>query len=225
MSKLICFSPRLLIENHVEKQFVNTRYINRITARGYNTCLLTLGNPNPEDIFSLCDGFVITGGDDVDPISYHDENEGLSKDTRLDVDRYDLDLIHYAVTHHKPLLGICRGQQILNVYFGGTLHQDLGQLNSFHQSISSNHNLQMKNHLLFDWPNRISVNSYHHQSIKKLANDLEVLGTHSDHTIEMVMHKNLPIFAVQWHPEMTPDSDSSKIVFDAFIRLIEDSSL
>lgn len=220
MSKLICFSPRLLTEQHVEKQFVNTRYVDRMTERGFNTLLLTLNNPQNEEIFQLCDGFIITGGDDIDPSSYGESNQGLSINTHRHMDNFDLEIINYAITSHKPLLGICRGQQILNVALGGTLHQDLGQLNANHHEVQTSHVINMKQHPLFPWGSQVNVNSYHHQAINDLSNDLEVLGEHDDGTIEMVIHKEYPIFAVQWHPEITPDSPYSKMVFDAFTNLV-----
>jgi putative glutamine amidotransferase len=224
MSKLICFSPRLLTEQHVEKQFVNTRYIDRMTERGFNTLLLTLNNPKNEEIFKLCDGFIITGGDDIDPSSYGESNEGLSINTHRHMDDFDLEIIDYAIKTHKPLLGICRGQQMLNVALGGTLHQDLGQLNASHHEVHTSHLINMKQHPLFSWGSQVTVNSYHHQAIKDLSHDLEVFGEHDDGTIEMVFHKKLPIFAVQWHPEITPDSPYSKIVFDAFSKLVNQTN-
>lgn len=218
MTKLIGITPRLLIEGGVEKQFINTRYIDRLTVRGFNTILITLGNPNQEDIFKLCDGFLITGGTDIDPSRYGEENKGLSKEVESRLDQLDKDMIEYAVKHKKPLFGICRGQQSLNVFLGGTLHQDLGTLTPSHKSVSNDHKINMVNHPLFGFKGQITVNSYHHQAIKDLSPDLNVLGTHEDGTIEMVMHKSLPIFAVQWHPEIDADSPYSKIIFDAFSK-------
>lgn len=225
MPKLICFSPRLLTEQNVEKQFVNTRYIHRMTERGFNTLLLTLNNPNNDEIFQLCDGFIITGGDDIDPSSYGESDIGLSKDTHKNMDDLDQEIIRYAIKSHKPLMGICRGQQILNVALGGTLYQDLAGLKSHHHEIHTSHTVNMKQHPLFAFESKITVNSYHHQAIKDLSTDLEVLGIHDDHTIEMVIHKELPIFAVQWHPEITPHSPYSRIVFDAFSKLVNESSI
>src|SRR3989339_111031 len=220
MSKLVCFSPRLLTEEGVEKQFVNTRYINRLVERGVNTLQLTLGNPYREDILNLCDGFVITGGTDLDPKTYGEENQGLSKQIDQRLDEIDRLMIEHAVKYQKPLLGICRGHQSLNVFLGGSLHQDLGDLNPQHNRIKDDHIIQMLPHPSFAWGNQISVNSYHHQAINKLAKSLKAVGTHEDGTIEMIVHESLPIFAVQWHPEITPDSPISKLIFDHFVSTV-----
>lgn len=224
MSKLIGITPRLLTEGGVEKQFINTRYIDRLTVRGFNTVLLTLGNPNQKEIFDLCDGFLITGGTDINPLRYGEANDGVSKDIEDRLDQLDKDIIDYVLKHKKPLFGICRGHQSINVFLGGTLHQDLGNLTPSHKAVSANHNVNMVPHPSFGFQDQIAVNSYHHQAIKDLASDLNVLGTHEDGTIEMVMHKSLPIFAVQWHPEINIDSPHSKIIFDAFGKLVNQNS-
>lgn len=220
MFPLIGITPRILIEDGIEKQFVNTRYVDRLTPRRLHTLMLTLGNEEQDKLFELCDGFLITGGTDVDPKFYGEENLGLSKDVIIRLDELDQKVIHYAMKHHKPLLGICRGLQSLNVFLGGSLHQDLGDKNITHNRVSSGHVLNTMSHPSFPWERKIHVNSYHHQAIHKLAPGLKVLATHEDGTIEMVIHESLPIFAVQWHPEITPDSIISKIIFDRFAEMI-----
>src|SRR5690554_4767080 len=116
MSKLICITPRLLTENNVEKQFINTRYLKQLTDAGYNTIQINLDNPNPEHIFDMCDAFLITGGTDVDPVHFGETNEGLSKGIDERLDRLDEQTTKYAVKSKKPLLGICRGLQTINVF-------------------------------------------------------------------------------------------------------------
>ncbi len=218
MAKLIGITPRIIYELGIQKQFVNTRYIERLTERGMNTLMLTLNNPNQEEIFHLCDAFLVTGGWDLNPTTYGETNEeGLSKDVHDVLDTIDRDVIHYAIKHKKPLLGICRGHQSLNVFLGGTLYQDM----KGHGSIKDNHIIHMTKDARFDVDSTITVNSYHHQAIKDLASSLDALGIHEDGTIEMVYHKELPIFAVQWHPEMTPSDPISQKIFDTFIKLIK----
>ena len=220
MTKLVCFSPRLLIEEGVEKQFVNTRYIDPITQRGLNTIQITLGNPNPDDILHLCDGFILTGGTDLNPNTYQEVNDGLSGGVSDRLDEIDRIMIEHAIANEKPLLGICRGHQSLNVFLGGTLHQDLSQFNDSHQRIKENHIIHMQPDPHFLWGTEISVNSYHHQAIKDLAPLLKAIGTHEDGIIEMVIHQHLPIFSVQWHPEITPKSPYSSMIFDTFVKLV-----
>jgi putative glutamine amidotransferase len=221
MPKLVGLSPRLLTEDGVEKQFVNTRYLEPLNKRGLNTLMLTLENPNLEKILMLCDAFLITGGTDVDPKCYNETNEGLSKNVDSRLDEVDKLIVEHAVRYKKPLLGICRGHQSINVFLGGTLHQDLGDLNKDHKSIRNNHYVNVTKNSFINLEGTINVNSYHHQAIKDLAKDLTILGIHNDFTIELVVHKTLPIFAVQWHPEVNSDSLVSKVIFDKFAELIK----
>jgi len=217
MSKLVCITPRIIYEHGVQKQFVNTRYVERLTERNVNTLMLSLNNPNQNEIFNLCDAFLVTGGWDINPVCYGENNDlGQSKDVFDALDTMDRDVIHYAVNHKKPLLGICRGHQSLNVFLGGTLHQHI----EGHESLKYNHELIVKQDSRIPLDSKIVVNSFHHQAIKDLAQSLDVLAVHEDGIIEMVYHKELPIFSVQWHPEMIPNDPISKIVFDAFINLI-----
>lgn len=221
MQTLICLTPRTLVEKTIEKQFVNTRYLTPLHNRGMNTLMLTLSNPNPEEIFDLCDGFIVTGGTDLNPVSYGEVNTGLSKETCDRLDQLDQQVITYAKANHKPLLGICRGHQSLNVFMGGSLIQDLNTIGKDHEQISENHLIYTVKNRLIPFDEIASTNSYHHQAIQKLAPKFDVIATHEDGTIEAIIHQELPMIGVQWHPEANPNSPSSKQVFDAFSKLFK----
>jgi putative glutamine amidotransferase len=216
MQKLIGLTSRVLVENHVEKQFVNTRYLTPLHERGFNTVMLTLSSPHPERIFELCDGFLVTGGVDLNPETYGESNQGLSKDTDDRLDLLDQQVICYAKSHGKPLLGICRGHQSLNVFMGGSLFQDLNGLDKQHEHIAKDHLIHTSKNRLLSLEEKACVNSYHHQAIQKIAPDLDIIAWHEDDTIEAVVHRQLPMIGVQWHPEVHPESDVSRMVFDAF---------
>ncbi len=221
--KLICLTPRLLEEDNVEKQFVNTRYITPLKERGFNTIMLTLDNINNEEILSLCDGFLITGGTDLDPANYEEDNkEDLSKNIDKRLDELDKLVVKHALNKEKPLLGICRGLQSLNVFLGGSLIQDLGEGNACHLSKKEDHFVKIVSDNKFNLNGELNVNSYHHQAIKKLANEVEALAYHLDGTIEMISHKNLPMIAVQWHPEIRHTSKESKLIFDIFANFFKE---
>ncbi|HBY66223.1 MAG TPA: hypothetical protein DEG42_07655 [Acholeplasmataceae bacterium] len=222
MRKLVCLTSRTMLDElSQEKQFVNTRYVKPLTERGMNTMMLTLDNPSPEEMFNLCDAFVVTGGVDLDPMTYKDVNTGLSKDIHPSLDLLDSLVIKYAKTTKKPLLGICRGLQSINVFLGGTLYQDLAQLGLKHSNIPGNHKINTVENDVIKFESEIAVNSYHHQGIKKLATGLKVIGKQTDGIIEAVIHESLPIIAVQWHPEMRPSSPESKVIFDTFATMVK----
>lgn len=220
MKKLVGLSSRLLTEDSVEKQFVNTRYLTPLIKRDLNTIMLTLENPYPEEILKLCDAFLITGGTDIDPTHYNEQNNGLSKGIDLRLDKLDELIVKHAYKYKKPLLGICRGHQSINVFLGGSLFQDLDNLNPEHKSIKENHPVNVVKNPYINLENTLKVNSYHHQAIKTLADGLLSIGSHNDSTIEIVFHESLPIFAVQWHPEINSESEVSKVIFDKFAELI-----
>lgn len=216
MQKIVCLTSRVLTENKIEKQFVNTRYLTPLHKRGLNTLMLTLDTPDPEFIFDRCDAFLVTGGTDINPSCYNDINTGLSQGVDDRLDRLDQRVITYAKAHHKPLLGICRGHQSLNVFMGGSLIQDLNPVH-----VSSHHLVHTKTNRLLACEETISTNSFHHQGILKIAPDFDVIATHEDGTIEAIIHQKLPMLGVQWHPEASPESPISDLVFDAFEHMIK----
>lgn len=136
------------------------------------------------------DAFLLPGGYDIDPKFYQQENYA-SKNVDEEMDQLDFKIISYAAKTKKPLLGICRGIQSINVFFKGTLKQNI----LHHQN---------ENHFI-NWDNKtILVNSFHHQSIDKIGKDLLILAKSLDGEIEIIKHKSLPIIGVQFHPELIP---------------------
>ncbi len=147
------------------------------------------------------DGLVLCGGDDVDPKYYGQENTacGPIDPTR---DTAETALIDAFVKAGKPVMGICRGHQLINVYFGGTLHQHMTETPMHRQSMEHYcvHDVEATGFLEKFYGKSFFVNSYHHQGIDQLGAGLRPLA-HSDGIIEAVEHETLPIFSVQWHPE------------------------
>lgn len=165
-----------------------------------------------EQMLSICDGLLLTGGVDVNPSLYGEEpipECGEIQDIR---DRLEYRLMDQALEANMPVLGICRGSQILNVYLGGSLYQDLGtQLKA-----SFNHTMcppyETPCHRVTLEPGKplrqllgideIPVNSIHHQAIKRLAQSLEVMARSNDGVIEAVwMPGKRFVWGTQWHPE------------------------
>ena len=90
--------------------------------------MLTLENENIESLLEKCDGFLITGGDDIDPVNFGEVNTGESKDVMKELDDLDKIVVEYALKSKKPLLGICRGHQSINVFCWWSLYQDIGKV-------------------------------------------------------------------------------------------------
>ena len=179
----------------------------------------------------LCDGFMIPGGIDVNPISYGETPHPLLETTRLDFDEYQLHLIERMRVSKKPVLAICRGIQIVNVAYGGTLYQDVslhGEGTMRHSQVDItpggiSHRVSIEDgsilHRLYG--SELWTNSYHHQSIKDLGAGLRITARADDGIIEAVEATDHPyLHAVQWHPEsffVRPDNYMLAI-FEDFVK-------
>ena len=187
-----------------------------------------------DQLMSLCDGFLFTGGHDVSPDLYHEDPlPGLVTCCRK---RDDLEkiVLRKAIEADKPILGICRGIQFINAALGGTLYQDLptqypSKINH-HQNPPYDapiHNVT----LAAESPlqeclkvEQLSVNSYHHQAVKTTAPGLKVMAASPDGITEAVYkpdHRFL--WAVQWHPEFSYQTDANSMkIFRAFVAAMEE---
>lgn len=199
-------------------------YINAYKSIGID--LITIDKRvNPNDF----DALIVPGGVDVNPKLYNEENFG-SIGINDELDSLEMDVIDDFVKVNKPILGICRGLQIINVYFGGTLIQDIKQkeIHSPNNKVEKLHSIKTtgNNYLSELYGKEFVVNSWHHQAIKRLADNFDVLAKSDDGIIEAIKHKELPIIAVQFHPErMTlelkkPDEVDGIEVLKYFLTLL-----
>lgn len=184
---------------------------------------------NCSQIISMLDGLIAPGGPDVDPELYHEKKlPECGKYIRYE-DEYDMELIREAVKQGKPVLAICRGMQVVNVLFGGTLYQDIPaqvdtkiqhhrivkDLEIYHEA-----NLEPDSFLakvLGEWK-AIKVNSSHHQSVKDLAPGFKIVGCAPDGIVEAIENKDGSILCVQWHPERMQDLEMYRKLFADFIE-------
>lgn len=192
------------------------------------------------DIVSNLDGVIFSGGADISPHSYGEEP--LRKEWAGDYDRdqYEMDLFHEALDAGKPILGICRGHQMINVALGGTMYQDTAtQKDGAH--IHRNweiydelkHEIAIVPHSILSgiFPGRDKglVNSIHHQAIKDIGKSLIVQATSiPDNVIESVW-LDLPsqyVLGVQWHPEWQRDVEmmNSDYILQHFLTAVRTSS-
>lgn len=214
-----------------DRVFLNHAYLKAIRHFGGMPMVIPAEAGEQEQAFLLsqCDGLVLTGGDDIDPTLY---GEQILNDTVKPAPERDVGeprLLRMAEEKDLPILGICRGAQIMNVYFGGTLYQDIpAQL-----STSVKHSME-KPYIrtchdclvtpgspLAAWTGRekIEVNSHHHQAVKDVAPGLAAMGVCSDGVVEAIWKPDAKfICAVQWHPEkIWGIEESSAKIFEAFI--------
>lgn len=153
---------------------------------------------------SSCQAFLFPGGGDITPELFGESNRGSRNiDTELDI--LQLRAFQYALEQKLPILGICKGMQLINVALGGTLTQDMDTA-TLHTSADNDlyhaTTITPYSYLHALYGDNIIVNSRHHQSVNKLGNHLlPVQWCSLDNCIEAIEHTSLPIWGVQWHPE------------------------
>ena len=166
---------------------------------------------SPEDLVNY-DVLVLSGGGDMGIKSgaYGEQTEDLPiGGVNDDRDELEKQLLEKALERKMPVLGICRGMQVINVFLGGTLWSDVSQ-GGFDGGVHRDgeggeppvgdiaHWTEMEG-------KEFEVTSHHHQGVRELGKDLQILSKSSDGMIEAVKHESLPWFAVQWHPERTQE--------------------
>lgn len=162
-----------------------------------------------EAVFEYCPkykdeyiGLILAGGYDMHPSYYHQPNRG-SQGIDLDRDKAEIALLHQFIEAKKPVLGICRGHQTINVYFGGNLIQDLDTKYLHKKEGDAIHKTRaIKNSILHNlYGDELITNSNHHQAIGQLGCGLIPTQYSLDGVVEAIEHKELPVYGVQWHPE------------------------
>lgn len=208
-------------------------YVDAVIKAGGVPMLLPSGiqQQTLSEMLSLCDGLILTGGTDVDPLRFQFEPDKRAGGVDHKRDEGEAYLIQEAFRTQIPILGICRGIQILNVSLGGTLYIDLlddypgSSKHDFYPNLPRDayrHTLTIaKDNLLFDILEKetIQVNSLHHQGIHHLAPNLITVGRPEDGSIEAVVATDHPwCIGVQWHPECLPEDQDAQKLFQAFIQ-------
>ena len=173
-------------------------YINAMESLGCEA-VKAVGGEKAENF----DGLLLCGGADLDPALY---NEGMNGTKKIDRER---DALEMALTEEfvragKPIFGICRGCQLLNVYFGGSLIQHLPASDIHDYTIYEDlvHPIAVEEGSILSklYGERFMINSNHHQAVKQPGKGIRITGYLED-VPEAIEHESLPIFAVQWHPE------------------------
>ena len=207
----IGITTRIIYEDGIKKQFVNEAYIEYVKLAGFTPIILPMLT-DIDDLLNLCDAFLITGGDDLHSKWYNEPLSPKAGTTHIEMDEADKNVIEYAYKNKKPMLGICRGLQAINVFMGGSLVQHIED--DSHKKIEGNVPFNpVHNGSIFDivYHDDSKINSYHHQCIKELAPNFVICG-YSNNCIEAIKHYDLPIIAVQWHPERIMDEESINLI-------------
>ena len=212
-------TTRIIYEDGIRKQFVNQQYIDYVRKANLTPIILPMYD-EIDEILDLCDAFLVTGGEDLDSLWYNEERSPMLGKFDIEMDKHDKKVIEYALKTNKPLIGICRGLQSINVFLGGSLIQHIED--NSHKKFEGGESFELvQNDSIFNkvYNNNSKINSYHHQAIKVLAPNLIICG-YSNGMIEAITHKDKPIIAVQWHPEKLNDLESDNLIKE-FAKLIK----
>ena len=225
-----------LVDAQRESWWMLPGYMNGILDAGGMPVMLPLTR-DPEaldEIAGSYDGFLFPGGQDVTPALYGQEKSPECGETCEDLDEMSKALFERILGTGKPILGICRGLQLLNVLLGGTLYQDL----------PTEHPSEVEHHMrppydavthsvevAQDSPlhallgrTSLGVNSYHHQAVRDLSPQLRAMARSEDGLVEAAwMPGKQFLWAFQWHPEFSYKTDeSSRRIFKAFVNACAD---
>ncbi|MCK8624913.1 gamma-glutamyl-gamma-aminobutyrate hydrolase family protein [Apilactobacillus sp. M161] len=221
-----------------ESQFAQRTLIKCLLSNNVTPIIFPIAKPEmAKELAESVDGIIFTGGADVLPKYYHEdpiEKIGLTYEPR---DEFEIALLKVAKELHKPILGICRGMQIINVALGGSLYQDLNlqykpankELLHHSQSTigySPVHyvNVKKDSALIKVMGEHPFVNSFHHEAVKDVAKELHITATANDGVIEGLENHDASIQCVQWHPENMWDhyADEAKL-FKTFFKRVKNS--
>ena len=211
--------PRILISRSPESRGLYEAAVEKAGGEP-----LSFHCPDPEMDF---DGLILAGGGDMDPSEFSEKNIG-SYDIDIPRDKVELALVSRCVNEGKPILGICRGHQVVNIALGGSIYQDLNpNLLAIHAQTPEGENrthpirLSIMTMLGDLYGTEMTVNSSHHQANFKLGQGLYGTAWDAYGVIEAMQHGSRPIWTVQFHPEQMTGADGGpdgQKIFDFFLE-------
>ena len=228
MKPLIGIVP--LVDEKMDSYWMHPAYMDMVSFAGGIPVMLPSTNDlkNISEIVSRLDGFILAGGPDVNPMIYKESKKDFCGDIVVKRDELEVPLLVEVIKEKKPVLGICRGFQLMNAVLGGTLYQDIptefiSNVNHRQEKPYDNpcHSVNVSGLLASITESQcLMVNSCHHQGIKDLSSHLDVIGRSDDGLIEAVSIKDYPFgLGVQWHPEMLTKKDVASVsIFKAFVN-------
>ena len=231
-SPLIGVTTSITVGAHPEKAYVNSAYLRAVQEAGGVPVPLPpqLDSPACEALFARCEGFLLTGGGDVDPAAFGEPPHPTTYEVAPARDRLEMALVQHAMEAGKPLLAVCRGIQVLNVALGGSLFQDVASDPGTDLPHTQTEPRDQPTHPVKIvaasrlaralGATELQVNSLHHQAVKGLGRGLIPVAFAPDMIIEAVELDDPARFVlgVEWHPEeLTGRDPAARNLFRALI--------
>lgn len=210
-------------------------YIDAVRSAGGNPILLPHTQTDPESLLDVLDGLIFSGGGDIDPIHYNGEDHPTIYGVDDDRDTFEITLAKLALMRQIPILGICRGMQVLAIATGGTLIQHVPDI--YGEQI--NHRLDnprrpiphdveiLSESRLFQLleETRLNIVSWHHQAVAEFSSDWQLAARSSDGVIEAIEHLHHPwVIALQWHPELSMQNPAHQRFLRSFVSACQQSA-
>lgn len=215
--------------NEAGEFYLPGAYIDAVQLAGGVPILLPPNQPAPAQLLAVVDGLIFSGGGDIDPQRYDGEHHPSIYLVDAERDEFELALAKAAIASQIPVLGICRGMQILSVASGANLITHVPDV--YGETVTHRldhprrpiaHDVQVQPHsrlATFLGKTDITVVSWHHQAIKAVPSGWMAIAHAKDGLIEALEHQHHPwMLAVQWHPELSPEDPTHQRLFQALVE-------
>ncbi len=210
---------------------LSANYIDAIRSVGGVPLLLPPGETQVSAVLQILDGVVLSGGGDLDPSVYGGGNHPEVKRVCAERDGFEIALARQVMAYEIPVLGICRGMQLLSVVSGGRLHphvpERFGEMIAHYSAADlkpTRHNVQVLPDTRLAQITQLpefSVVSWHHQAIESVPLGWQVAAYSDDDLIEAIEHVQHPwAVAIQWHPEFSATEPGHRQIFEAFMNAV-----
>ena len=220
-----------LFDSDIYPMAMRGTYIGALERAGVLPVVIPMTeNEQTLDAFvEMCDGIIMSGGQDIEPSEYGEEKAPHCGDIVPCRDKLDRYVYEKALKLDKPILGICRGCQAMNVFSGGSLYQDL----KIDFGTDVNHRMEKpfnrEYHSVIVQPDTplaallgervLSVNSIHHQGVKHLADGYDIMAVSEDGVVEAIyMPQRKFVWGIQWHPEWFTENADCSAIINAFVK-------
>ena len=233
-----CRNDRSMKYNGTAIYAQSVAYTKAIVQAGGVPFLIPLDLPEPSlrHLYDITNGILLAGGGDIDPAIFHGAGHATIRDVEPNRDQAEIAITRWSVAEGRPLLGICRGIQVIAVAAGGTLIEDIpseapdavphkrpkgAEREAGETGIVHPVRLTMSSRLAnIVGAESVSVNTIHHQAVRTVPPPFDVVGRSPDGLVEAIEHRDHRfVIGVQWHPEQLVGSDESALrIFGAFVE-------